>query len=215
VAIITIARQFGAGGETVGQILAQRLGADLLDRAIMDEVARRLQLPDEEIEAHDEHPGSLIGRLLTALGTASVDVSAPPEVVAWTPPYADPAFDPRQAVLNITQEVIREAARTGNAVIVGRGGAYLLRDHPQALHAFLQAAMPVRIATVMRVLGVGEEQARHRIRRTDTNRGAYIRQVYGHDWRHPSHYDLVLDTGRLGYEAAADALVAALKGRTA
>ncbi|MHB8590121.1 MAG: cytidylate kinase family protein [Candidatus Dormibacteraceae bacterium] len=52
------------------------------------------------------------------------------------------------------------------------------------------------------------------MKQTDANRTAYIRQVYGHDWTHPSHYDLVLDTGRLGYEVAANVILAALPGRS-
>jgi hypothetical protein len=52
------------------------------------------------------------------------------------------------------------------------------------------------------------------MKQTDENRRAYIRQVYGHTWDLPGHYDLVLDTGRLGYEATVEAILAALKGRT-
>ncbi|SRR5712692_756709 len=211
--VITIARQFAAGGEPVGQMLARRLKADFVDRQIVAEVARRLQLPHEEVEAQDENPGSFLNRLLTALGSASGDFSVPPEVAAWTPPYADPAFDPRRAVLNITQEVIREAARSGNVVIVGRGAAYILHDHPETLNVFLRAAEQQRVKTAMELFHLTEEDARKRLKQTDANRAAYIRQVYGHDWEHPAHYDLVLDTGRLGYEAAAAAILAAIKGR--
>jgi len=69
--VITIGRQFGAGGSTVGEMLARELKADLLESRIIDEVAHRLQLPKEEVEAEDEQPGSLLHRLLMALGSAS------------------------------------------------------------------------------------------------------------------------------------------------
>jgi cytidylate kinase len=211
--IVTIGRQFGAGGEAVGRIVAQRLKADLLDNQIMTEVARRLELPKDEVEAQDENPGSFLNRLLTALGSASVDFSVPPEVAAWTPPYADPAFDPRRAILNITQQVIREAARSGNVVIVGRGAGYLLRDRPGLTSVFLHAEEGVRLRAVMDLFGLDEDAARRRIKHTDANRSAYVRQVYGHDWMHPAHYDLVLDSGRLGYEVCAEVILAAAKLR--
>ena len=211
--VITIARQFGAGGEAVGHILATRLKAEYLDRQIVAEAARRLELPAEEVEAQDESPGSFLSRLRTALGSASGDFSVPPEVAAWTPPYADPAFDPRRAVLNITQELIREAARTGNVVIVGRGAADILRDHPHTLSVFLRAGTEQRVKTAVELFHLSEEEARKRLKQTDANRAAYIRQVYGHDWEHPAHYDLVLDTGRLGYEVSAATILAAVKGR--
>src|ERR1700716_1747729 len=155
--VVTIGRQFGAGGTSVGEMLARELDADLLESRIIDEVAHRLQLPKEEVEAEDEQPGSLLGRLLVALGSASSEPLIPPEVAAWSPPNTDPTFDTRKAVLQITQNVIQEAARAGNVVIVGRGGAYILRDFPGALHVFLRAASAVRVKTIMARFKIASE----------------------------------------------------------
>jgi len=215
VPVVTIGRQFGAGGATVGRMLADRLKADFLDSRIIDEVARRLQLPKEEVEAEDEQPGSLLARLLVALGSASTEPLIPAEAgAAWTPPNAAPTFDTRKAVLQITQHVIQEAARSGNVVIVGRGGAYLLRDFPGALHVFLRASEAVRARAIMERLKItSEDEARRRVKQTDENWTAYIKQVYGHDRTHPAHYDMVLDTGRLNYQATVDAILAALSAR--
>lgn len=212
--VITIGRQFGAGGTTVGAMLASKLKAHLLESRIIDEVAHRLQLPKEEVEAEDEQPGSLLARLLIALGSASSEPLIPPEVTAWSPPNTDPAFDTRKAVLVITQHVIQEAAHVGNVVIVGRGGGYILRDFPGALHVFLRADTSVRVKTIMERFKIAsEEEARRRLMRTDENWTAYIKQVYGHDRNMAAHYDMVLDTGRLGYETAVGAILAAVKNR--
>jgi cytidylate kinase len=212
--VITIGRQFGAGGNTVAQMLARELHSEILDSRIIDEVAHRLQLPKEEVEAEDEQPGSFLARLLMALGSASTEPLIPPEATAWTPPNAAPTFDTRKAVLAITQHVIEEAARSGNVVIVGRGGAYILRDFPGALHVFLRAPESIRVRTIMARFNLNsEEEARRRLKQADENWTSYIKQVYGHDRNLPSHYDLVLDTGRLGYDATVDAILAALKHR--
>lgn len=212
--VITIGRMYGAGGETVGSMVAERLGAELVDGKFFEEVARRLEIPADEVAAVEEAPGSFLNRVLQALGTASIEFAAPPEATAWTPPYSDPTtYDTRRAVLQITQELIREAARTGNAVIVGRGAAYLLRDHPRTLHVFLRASERDRAAALREAYGWREEEARRRIKQADANRRAYIRQLYNHDWLDPSHYDMVLDTSRLGYERSAGAIVAAAEGR--
>src|ERR1044071_812687 len=146
--VITIGRQFGAGGATVGHMLAKRLKLDFLDSQIIDEVARRLQLPKEEVEAEDEQPGSLLARLLVALGSASTEPLIPAETAAWTPPNAAPTFDTRKAVLQITQHVIQEAARAGNVVIVGRGGAYILSKNPDPFHVLLRASEGVRLRAI-------------------------------------------------------------------
>jgi len=212
--VLTIGRQFGAGGASVGRMLATRLKADLLDSHIIDDVARRLQLPKEEVEAEDEQPGSLLARLLVALGSASTEPLIPAESAAWTPPNAAPTFDTRKAVLQITQHVIEEAARGGNVVIVGRGGAYILSNHPDALHVFLRASEAARLKTIKGRFDIAsDEEAKRRLKQTDENWTAYIRQVYGHDRNHPAHYDMVLDTGRLGYEGTVEAVVAALESR--
>jgi cytidylate kinase len=214
VPVVTVGRQFGAGGATVGRMLADRLHADFLDSNIIDEVARRLQLPKEEVEAEDEQPGSLLARLLVALGSASTEPLIPPEATAWNPPNAAPTFDTRKAVLQITQHVIEEAARAGNVVIVGRGGAYILAKFPGAMHVFLRGAEDVRVKAIMQRFNMtSEEEAKRRLKQTDENWTSYIKQVYGHDRNHPAHYDLVLDTGRLGYEGTVEAILAALKTR--
>jgi CMP/dCMP kinase len=210
--VITIGRQFGAGGRTVSEMLSRELHIDLLESQIINEVAHRLQLPKEEVEAEDEQPGSLLSRLLVALGTASSEPLIPPEATAWSPPNTDPAFDTRKAVLQITQHVIQEAARAGNVVIVGRGGAYILHDFPGALHVFLRAETAARVKTVMdRFKLTSEDEARRRIKQTDENWTAYIKQVYGHDRNLAGHYDMVLDTGRLGYETTVAVILTALK----
>ena len=211
--VITIGRQFGAGGKTVAQMLARKLKVDVLDSQLIDEVAHRLQLPKEEVEAEDEQPGSLLHRLLMALGSASGEPMIPPETAAWNPPNVDPVFDMRRAVLEITQHVIKEAAREGDVIIVGRGGAYILRDLEGALHVYLRAAEAIRVKAVMARLKLSEGEARRRVKQTDENWNAYIKQVYGHDRNLPSHYDMVLDTGRLGYEATVDTIQTALHAR--
>src|SRR6202140_1356938 len=185
--VITIGRQFGAGGRTVGEMLAQRLTLEVLDSQLIDEVAHRLQLPKEEGEAEDEQPGSLLHRLLMALGSASGEPMIPPETTTWNPPNVDPVFDTRRAVLEITQHVIQEAARGGNVIIVGRGGAYILHDFPGALHIYLRAAESIRVKTVMARHNLSEEEARRRVKHSDENWSAYIKQVYAPALNLPPH----------------------------
>jgi cytidylate kinase len=201
--VITIGRTYGAGGETIAAMVAQRLGADLVDRKIFDEVARRLDMTEDEVEKLEEAPGSLLNRFLRALGSASVEFAAPPEGSVWTPPYSDPTMDTSKAVLQITQEMIREAHRSGSAVIVGRGAAYVLRGEPGVLHVFVTGPNRARVSRVRELYGLAEEEARRRVKQTDANRGAYVKQVYGHDWLDPQHYHLMLNTAWLGYERSA------------
>ena len=207
--VITIAREFGAGGASVARMVADRLGLEIVDQSLIADLARRLGEPEDRIRAEDEHPASrLLGGRLDLLAPLAGGLG-----MAWEPPYPDPRFDPRHAVVSLTEEVIREAARRGNAVIVGRGGAFVLADRPATLHVFLRAAEPIRLEAAMERFALDEGAARKRLHETDANREAYMRQLYGRGWRDPSHYHLVIDTGTLGYEAAADLVVVAARRR--
>jgi len=206
--VITIAREFGAGGETVGHLLADRLGVEYLDGKIVDEAARRLKVTTDVVENYDERTGGLLDRLLRQLAT--VDFSTPQDVAAWTPPYGDLAWDPRKSVLAVTQEIIRRQAETGNGVIVGRGAGYVLLDHPEVHRGFLRAPFEFRVKAIMESRQLDEAAARKYLKGRDANSAAYIKQVYGHDWQHPSHYDLVIDTSRVPHRQAVEVILASL-----
>lgn len=203
--VITIAREFGAGGSDVAAILAERLGAEIVDKSLIAQVARLAQMAPEVVEAEDERPRGLVDRVVRAFAPLGPDLSP-----GWEPPYPDPFFDPRRVVLELTEHVIREAAASGNVIIVGRGAAFVLADRPRVLRVFLHAPLDVRVRTIMERFDLAEAVARRRLHDTDANRAAYMRQVYRSDWRDPRHYDLVLNTDRLGYERSAAAILAAL-----
>ncbi len=206
--IITIGREVGAGGETVGRILADRLNIEYLDSRIVDEVARRLKLGTDVVESYDERTRSGLDRLLRQLGT--VDFSTPQDVAAWAPPCGDLAWDPHTSVLAMTQEIIRQQAASGDCVIVGRGGGFVLKDRPDLLRVFLRAPLEFRLKAIMETRNLAEPEARRYLKTQDANRAAYVRQVYGGDWERASLYDLVIDTGRLGHERAVEIILAAL-----
>jgi cytidylate kinase len=206
VPVITIAREFGAGGSRVAAMLAQRLGAEVIDRQLVAEVARRLGLTADEVAAEDEREKSVVDRLIRSFAWFGGAYGA-----GWNPAYGDPLADPQQAMRLLTEEIIRETARQANAIIVGRGGAFVLADWPDVLHVFLRSAEPVRIREIMARDALSEEEARRRLHQADADRAAYMRRNYGADWRDPRHYDLVLDTGRLGYQRAAETILAAVR----
>ena len=204
--VITIGREFGAGGEQVGHIVAERLGWKFVDRHLVAEVARRLAVSEEFVEKHDERRAGFLDRLLQQL--AGADFGSPQDPAIFTPPFHDAAFDPARAVLNLTQDAVRKAAAEGNCVIVGRGSTYILRGKPGVLSVFLRARIESRLRLIREVFNLTEEAAMRRLKETDANRGAWIRETFDHDWLNPAHYDMVLDTGALGYAGAAEAVIA-------
>jgi cytidylate kinase len=214
VPLITLSRQFGAGGAAVGQLLTRRFAAEYLDREVVFEAARRAGIPAAIADELDERSPGWVTRLGAAFRAAYPEVIVPDTAEAEMPGDED-----RFAAL--TREVIEEVAQRGNAIIVGRGGAFILRDRPGVLHVQLEASLEARVRYCrMHVEELGgtelpDDAALARFCLSiDRARGAYLRRHFGVDWRDPAHYHLVLDTGRLGLETAAE-LVAMAAQRVA
>jgi cytidylate kinase len=200
--IVTISRQYGAGGSSVAAIVADKLGAEVLDKKLIEEVAARLALRPSEVADQEERPRTYLERLVRSLSTLEPGMGA-----GWAPPYPDPLFDPRKEIIALTEQGIREAAAGGNVVIVGRGAGFVLRENPAVFRVFLRAPESVRARTLMERFGLTEAEASRKMHETDSNRAAYIHQLYGHDWCDPDEYDLIVNTGRVGYQAAAEIIL--------
>lgn len=201
--IITIAREYGAGGSTVAALLAERTGLEIVDRSLIAEVARRAGLPAEEVADEDEHGRSLLDRIVRAFVPLADTVGAG----ALT---AEDFGDHHALIESVTRTALREAARSGHAIIVGRGAAAELRDAPGTLHVFLWAPLADRARFVQEREACDAATAERRIHEVDGKRMAYVREVYGVDWRSRELYDLVVNTGRLGHTRTAETILAAL-----
>ena len=200
--LITISRQYAAGGSHVARLVADHLGWRLIDNELIDEVAKRAGLPAEEVARQQERAPSFIERL------ASVTAVQLPELF-MAPTINEVAEEARLA--QITGSVVDELANDGRLVLVGRASAAVCAGRQDAVLVRLVGDTEVRVRHAIE-LGVPAEQAEDTVRETDANRARYHRQYYGRDWEDPALYDMVLNTTRLGFEGAAE-VVAALAVR--
>lgn len=206
--IVTISREFGAGGSSVADLVAAEIGAEVVDKKLIEEVATRLSIRPSDVEAEAERPRTLLERLVRSFSTLEPGLGA-----GWSPPYPDPLFDPRKEIIYLTEQIIREVAESGNVVIVGRGAGFVLHDRPGVFRVFLRAPDDVRIRTLMARHGLAEAETRRKMHETDSNRAAYIKQLYGRDWCDPDEYDLVVNTGRISYPTAAQMILCGVRDR--
>ena len=206
-AVVTITRQFGSGGSSVAAQVAASLGWTLVDNDFVATVAQRAGLPVETVAAHEERSPSLMQRLVRALGTAS-----PEMFVDVGQEAAEPT---EEQIVRVTARVIEEAAQHGRAVLVGRGAqAILASSRPgDALHVYVVAPREDRVREAMRRLSVDEKAAGDTLDRTDADRDRYVARWHGRKRQDPANYHLVLNTGWLGYDGAAQLIVAAVKHR--
>jgi hypothetical protein len=202
VTLIALSASYGAGGSRIGPALAERLGVPFVDRAIPTAVAEQLSVPLDEAIAHDEQTApSFIERMLG--GFLGSDTGAP------TPLPAQPMSgeDFRRA----TEEVLCQQAETGEGVILGRGGAVVLRADPRTLRVRLDGPVERRIRQAMRIQNVDEETARQTVRRLDRAHAAYLKQFYGVDVDDPALYHVRLDSTALPLEACVELIVLAAR----
>jgi cytidylate kinase len=205
--IVTVSRQYASGGGEIAQAVAQRLGAAFVDRELIDEVAKRLGVPDEVVQEKDERGDTLVGRLARSLRLSYPDLAMPPEITAAL--FTDYSDLEDLPYAEVTAQVIREAARGGNAVIVGRGSAFVLADEPRALHVHVFAAFPERVRYIMQLEGLDQPAAERLVQETDRERARYIKNLFKADWESSRHYHLLLDASRLGQPLAVDLIVEA------
>ncbi len=204
--LITLSAPYGSGGSQVGPVVAEQLGVPFVDRAIPTGVAERLAVPLQEAVQRDEAVGNWLTRALLSFGQVGPVLGgatpAPTEVLT------DETF--RQA----TEQVLREHAAGGGAVILGRAGAIVLRDDAGALHVRLTGPTQARIAQGMRIEGVDRDTAVRHAEETDRARQAYVHHFYGEDPRDPGLYHLVIDSTAIPLEACAALIVAAARARS-
>ena len=198
--LITISRQFGAGGSPVASSVAQALDWHLVDNELVDRVAERAGVSREEVAEREEHPPSFIERLarLTALEL--------PELFL---PTADAIEVFGEAHLaRITRTIVEELAVQGQCVFVGRACAAVLARSAATLHVRLVAPRAFRAAIAAEVMGVTSSEALTTLDERDRNRARYHREHYRRDCNDPVNYDMVLNTGLLGFDGAAEVILA-------
>ena len=184
--VVTISASYGAGGAYVGPRLAERLDVPFVDRAIPNEVARRLAVPLAEAVRHDEKAGSVFERFIRVLAPAGLAFGARP--------YLEHEIVDAAAYRDATEQVIREQAAREGGVFLGRAAALVLRGSPSALHVRLYGPAERRIERAAALEGITREEAERRLADNDRAREAYVHHFYGADPNDVRHYHLAIDT---------------------
>jgi len=197
VGVVTLSRQYGAGGLRIGPALAEALGFKFVDREIVEEAARRLGVEPDVVQERDERTPAIVEEIGLALAAASPEFGIP----------ALPHLDDR-ALAEATKRVMLSLADAGGYVILGRGSQAALAGRTDACHIALVGDLHDRVQRIMQWQNVGEREARSRCEQVDAERAGYVKHFYGKDIRDPLLYDSVFNTSRLGVEATSELAVA-------
>ena len=177
--VVTISREFGSGGRTIGRKLAEELGIPCYDAELIQQLAQESGFSESYIRDAGEYaPGGYLS-LLSNRAFALTN-----EDVLWELQY----------------KVITDLAEKGPCVIVGRCADYILRDTADCLKGFLHADMDFRAKRIVEVYGEREQSPEQRLRDQDKRRAAYHRFYTNMKWGHAQNYHICLDSGKLGID---------------
>ena len=192
--IITISREFGSGGRTIGHMVAEKLGIPFYDKELVDHIALESGFAPKYIEEHGEHaPGK------SAFSYAFSHQSIPGVMNGLS--TAD-------FLWNVQCGVILQLAEKGPCVIVGRNADYILKDHENCLHVFVHANKDFRADRIVRLYGESEKSPSVRLAAKDKRRRVNYHHYTGRTWGASHNYDICLDSSKLGIEACVDVIVA-------
>ena len=197
--VITINRELGSGGRTVGRKLAEKLGVDYFDKAVINALQERYNLSAEQIEhLKGQETGwwEQFKRKMT---------------------FSDSEYELNQTnietedVFRAETQVLKALAKDQSCIIAGRTACYIFREHPNHLSVFIQASMLSRMARVAREQNMTKEQARLVIDKVDKMRENYVREFTGTSRYDTRNYHLVINMDELTEDAAVELILAYIR----
>jgi len=193
-AVITISRQFGAGGRTIGEKVAQKLSYRYVHEDIIKEIAIKAKVCDDRIKAMEKRGTSKLQRFLEKI----VSVSYVDRLIAEDYRYVD-----ESTYVDAVKAVMFDLYEKDNCVIVGRAGQFILKDKPNAYHVLLVAPIKYRIKFLVDHYYLKESQAEKAINRADTIRSRFL-SFFADPSEHdsPLNYHLVINTQKVDVEKA-------------
>jgi cytidylate kinase-like protein len=191
--LVTVSREYGAGGSEFAALLGARLGWYVFDKDLIARVAERVHLQSGIVEKRDEQPPGWFDRITATL------LIAPPEspMALETQGLLTP-----DSIAEAAHAAIVEAAQSPPLIIVGHGAQYIFRERPGTLQVRLTGTVESRVPRIMARDQVSRDEAADRARRMDHKRQAYVQRYYRHFWADPLLFDVQFNTGRVSMEEA-------------
>ena len=193
---ITISRQLGCGGAYVGQQLAKNLGVFYADREIIGQAAKQFSILKEDLESRDEKILSFWQSFIQSYAIAP-NTYVPPQIIAPSD----------RELFKAETEIIERIAKERSAVIIGRCGSYVLREHPNQVSIFLHGDITFRKGRLQKLYNVSEEVAGKMIAQNDKERANYNHTFTGKEWTDARQYDISIDISKIGIDKTVEVIL--------
>jgi len=201
-AVITISRQFGAGGKTIGKKVADKLGYTFADDDIIQMVAEAANVSPHWVESVEREAGGKLSRAISNM----VSKRLVDRILKDERGYID-----ERLYLDYLVVIIAQIAEEGNAVILGRGSQYILHDHPDACHILLINEFENRVKFMMEQYDLSESRAVQVVNREEKRRSNLYKKIGKTDYDNPALYHLVLNMGKLDMQKAVKLVLSTVK----
>jgi len=195
---VTISRQISSGGAYIGHRLATKLGFKIVERELLHAAAKELDVDISELSKLDERHASFVENLVKSF------VFGTPEA-AYAPPSRRPVYD--LDLFKAESKIINSIAERYNAVIVGRGGYFMLRGQQNVVNVLIFAPMDFRVKRYRKFHNVSEQQAQEEIEDSDHQREKFLKTMTGTDWCDARNYHLCINAAAAGFEAAEQMII--------
>ncbi|MBR3945876.1 MAG: cytidylate kinase-like family protein [Bacteroidales bacterium] len=208
--VVTINRELGSGGRTVGRMLAEKLGVEFYDKALIEALEKKYNLNIEQIEKLKGQNHAWWAEFARSM--FSVDLGVP-DYGKMSALYYLAVMDfsdvkpTSKEVFESETEILKGIAEVESCVVAGRSGFYVFRDHPNHLNVFIQASMPYRVERVMRKQQITEEEAVKTIKKVDKMRENYVKKYTGLSRYDTRNYDLVISADGKSEEQIVDIIM--------
>jgi len=193
--VITVNRELGSGGRTVGRKLAEKLGVEYYDKALIKALQEKFHLSVEEIEKIKGQEQGWWEEFKRKMSLSDEEY------------YINQMGIEGESVFRAETEFLKSIAQKESCVIAGRSGFYIFRDHPNHLSIFIQASMPSRVVRVANEQNMSKEEARMTIEKIDHMRENYIQEQTGLSRYDTRNYQLVLSMDELTEDAAVEIIM--------
>jgi hypothetical protein len=197
--VITVEREYGTQGAEFARQLAVHLGWTLVDHSLLEEVARRANVPAAVVQRRDEQLDPWYNKMGRAFWHGSNERA--------TAVVEQEIFDSTR-MNGLMQEIMKEKAKAGNCIIVGRGAACALHGLPGCFHAFVYASMARKIRWFEQTFPSKANLAERELTATDRRRAEYVEHFYRSVWNDYRLYHLMLNSC-MGFEAMIGATIEA------
>ena len=201
--VITINRELGSGGRTIGEKLAKRLGVPFYDKALIQQLKEKYGLSTEEIERLKGQQHNWWADFKRSLKL--MPSYAAPQYVSGV--SAMPDFLITDDIFQAETEILKGIADDGSCVIAGRSGFHIFRDHPNHLSILIQASMDYRVNRLMKKQGISADEARRIIDEVDKGRENYVRKYTGSSRYDTRNYQLVINVDGHAEDEIVDMIV--------